>query len=228
MSLARALAAFALLAALALGCDGGEAIDAGAGDAGSRDAGATSDAGHDAGHDAAIDAAIDAAVEADAGAPGPLHCGGDALVIAAVDPGQTVTIFNPTAGAIDLTGSEWVICDRPSYLPLDTIEPGVTIEAGASHAFAYPSSFVGTDAGGELALYRRSAFANPDALVDYVCWGTGSASESRRSVAEMGGDWSGACAGAITGEALTRRPDTDGRDASAYDPTGSSAALACP
>ncbi len=188
------------------------------------------------GCDSSVDDSMDASAPDAAVADAPTsdapmaasHCGGDQLLIAAIEPMVSVTLFNPTDTDMDLSGTGWVLCQRPNYIQLEMIESGVTIEAGGSHTYAFPSAF--TDQGvedGELVLYRRSAFTNPDAQVDYVCWGSGRA-ENRRSVADEAGLWMGDCAPSITGTRLTRRPDTDGRSAASYDAAGASGPLSCP
>lgn len=190
------------------------------------------DAGADAGTDAPVDVpVVDApVVDAPVDAPvdsGPAHCG-DTLVIAEYEPMVSFTLYNPTSEAIDLTGTPWSVCQRPNYFQLDILEPGVTIPANGSHTFAMPAGFFDQDGdAGELGLYEVGAFANPDTIRDWVCWGTGRP-ESRRSVAEGAGIWSGDCAPAITGDSLRRIPDTSGTGADSYDPSGTAEALSCP
>lgn len=148
------------------------------------------------------------------------HCGGANLIIEDVEPGTSITLFNPTSAPIALTGYQ--LCQQPQYSPITGSVP-----AGGTLVVDWPASFADTNAGGEVAVYTSRSFTSATALVAFVCWGTGHP-ETRRNIAEMDGDWSGACAGAITGGSLTRIPDTDGRGASSYDPTGASAALTCP
>ena len=204
-----------VLAALAVGCGDDEPM---------------MDAGVDAGPmDASPDARMDDAMMADVGADvGELHCASESLLIAAVDPMNTVTIFNPGPDAVELMGTGWVLCQRPNYIQLEMIEPGVTIEAGAVHEYPMPPAFFDQgDDGGELALYRVASFTNPDTIRDYVCWGSGRTS-SRLMTAEEAGIWSGECAPAITGESLRRISGTSGTDAASYDETGTTAELSCP
>jgi len=156
----------------------------------------------------------------DAGPPGALHCGGSALIIAAVDPGSWITLFNPTAAPIALTGYQ--LCQQPSYVAITGSVP-----ANGSLDVPWPATFADTNAGGEVALYSSGSFASAAAQVDFVCWGTGH-SPSRKSVAEMDGDWTGPCAGAITGTSIDRVPGSDGSGAASYDPAGAAVDLACP
>jgi hypothetical protein len=211
---------------VALGCDGGTTPPTDAGGVGT-DAGRV-DAGTDSGTPP-----IDSGPPPDGGPPpddgggSADECGAGPLVLEAIDPGTSITVFNPTAAAVSIDGSGYVLCQRPAYPTLETLQPGVTIPAGGRHVFPWPATFGSTDAGGEVALYTSGAFADPDALVDFVCWGTGHL-QTRRDVAVAGDDWSGGCAGAITGDALRRVPGTTGADAASYDPTGAAAELACP
>lgn len=195
-------------------------------DAGTRDAGTMTDAGPlDAG---TMDAGPADSGPADSGPmvdAGPiLVCNAADLIIAAVDPGTSITVFNPTDAAID-TSTGYEFCSQPRYEGLGDIEAGVTIAPGTSHVFAWPSRFDDTAAGGEMALYTRSSFGSSEAQIDFVCWGV-ETGLSRKNVAEEDGDWSGDCAAALTGP-ITRIPDTDGASAASYDPTGASAALSC-
>ncbi len=204
------------------GCDSDPGADAGGGasDAGPR----TVDAGGTDAGPIAVDSGTDAG-PADAGPMETGHCAAVDLILEAVDPGTSITVFNPTAAPIDTTN--YVFCQQPIYPSLGSIEAGVTIAPGANHMFAWPSGFSSTDAGGEIAFYRMAGFSNPDNQIDFVCWGVG-ASPSRKNVAEMDGDWSGDCAGAVTGGSIRRVPESDGRGAASYDPSGAAAALSCP
>lgn len=207
-----------LLASLLNACDGASPLDASVG---------SGDAGVDAGSDAGpTDAGMADAGVLDAGPPPALHCAGGDLLIEELDPGVTVTLFNPTDAPVE-TDSGYSLCQQPLYVSVASLEAGVTIAPGGRHVFPWPSSFRPSDAGGEVALYSSGAFASPDAQIDFVCWGSGH-SPSRKSVAEMDGDWSGDCAGAITGDSLRRIADTAGAGAADYDPTGATAALTCP
>ena len=202
---------------MALGCDDRRETDAGPDDAG---------AGTDAGADAGV--AIDAGEDAGPPEVGPAHCLGIDLLIAAVDPNTSITLFNPTSDTIAIDDFNYVLCRKPDYPPVADLEAGVVIAPGESHTFPWPPTLDDDDdTAGEIALYNFPSFTNSTAQIDYVCWGGGIA-DGRRNVAESDGEWSGGCAPAITGEALRRVPDTDGRSAASYDATGTAAALACP
>ncbi|MFK7989914.1 MAG: hypothetical protein AB8I08_28095 [Sandaracinaceae bacterium] len=187
------------------------------------DAGAVIDSGSEPMDSGPIDSGVvDSGPMIDAGPLG--HCDAEDLILAAVDPGTSITVFNPTAAAID-TSEDYEFCAQPRYETLGDIESGVSIAPGESHVFAWPSGFDDTAAGGEIALYARRPFGSSEAQIDFVCWGE-AGSLSRKDVAEDDGDWSGDCAAALTG-AITRIPETDGTSAQSYDPTGASAALSC-
>jgi hypothetical protein len=194
------------------GTDAGSDVDAGTGtDAGSDvDAGADSDAGAD----------TDAGADIDAGPATALHCTGSTVFIAEIDPGTSITLFNPTGADINVAG--YLLCSRPSYPPISG-----TVPARGTLSIPWPGSFSDTDAGGEVALYTSGSFGSASAQIDFVCWGTGH-TPSRKSVAEADGDWSGACAGAITGAKLSRLPNTDGSGAASYSGAGDVPALTCP
>jgi len=225
----------ALAVGLAVGCDDGEAetdsgvvadtgVDPGDSGTGDDDSGVDTDSGVDPG-DSGVDPGDSGVADSGMGG-GAAHCEATDLILEEIDPGTSITIFNPTGSAID-TSSGYVLCQRPSYPALASLEAGVTIAAGDRHTFPWPSAFGDTDAGGEVALYSSGAFGSAAAQIDFVCWGSGH-SPSRKSVAEMDGDWSGDCAGAITGDSLRRIADTAGAGAADYDPTGATAALTCP
>lgn len=201
-----------LLIMAACGADDG-AVDGGT-DAGEEDSALPDSTPSDVPPDVPVDA-------------GPTHCG-DQLIISDINPMESVTIYNPTAEDIELSGTGWVLCQRPNYFLLNVIESGVTIGANASHTFDLPAGFFDQDDdAGEIALYEAGAFGNPDAMSDFICWGTGRA-DSRLSVAEEAGLWSGECAPAITGDSLKRIAMTSGADAASYDATGATADLSCP
>ena len=149
------------------------------------DAGADADAGSDV--DAGAD--VDAGGDVDAGPAAALHCTGSTVFIAEIDPGATITLFNPTGADISLAGYQ--LCAMPAYVSITG-----TVPARGSLSIPWPGSFSDTDAGGEVALYTSGSFGSATAQIDFVCWGTGH-TPSRKSVAETDGDWSGACAGAF-------------------------------
>ncbi len=195
--------------------DSGVRVDANREDLGSVDLGNV-----DLGGDVDLGSADVDAGDTDGGAVTATHCSGSDLMIEDVDPGTSITLFNPTSAAIALTGYQF--CQQPSYVALTGSVP-----ANGSLVVPWPGTFADTDTGGEVALYSSSTFTSAAAQLDFVCWGSGH-SPSRKNIAEMDGDWTGPCVAAITGPSLDRIPGSDGSGAASYDPAGAAVDLACP
>ena len=163
----------------------------------------------------------------DAGESGPAHCLAPDLILEAIEIGVSITLFNPTSEAVVMDERNFFLCRRPAYPELSVLEPGVVIEPGGRHVYAWPSnSMFAVDASaGEIGLYRSPSFENGGALLDFVCWGAG-IDPGRKGVAESAGDWSGDCAPALAGTVIRRLADTDGLGAASYGEAG--AELSCP
>ena len=158
--------------------------------------------------------------------PSGPECEATHLFIVSVDPGVSIELLNPTAEAVDIAAETYQFCQFPQYAP---ITDQVVIEPGARHAFAWPEAFRDTDDRGEVGLYVRPGFDNPDNMLDFVCWGEiktftrlGEARSAERWPQMEG------CAAEITGEALVRIGGTDGIGAASYDPTGAADGVVCP
>ena len=96
------------------------------------------------------------------------------------------------------------------YSALATLAPSVTVPAHGYANLPWPAGFADTEAGGEVSLYSSALYTDPAAVMSFVCWGT-NPHGTRKSTAESGGRWSGACAGAISaGRSIARRPSTTG------------------
>lgn len=82
-------------------------------------------------------------------------------------------------GSVPVSVEGLWLCNRPNYVPLATavIAPGESIEI---------SDLVTASSGGEVALYKSNSFGDPEALIDYVGWGSGG---GRASVAAGAGLW---------------------------------------
>ena len=66
-------------------------------------------------------------------------------------------------------------------------------------------------------------------VYDFVCWGTNPhASHKATAEAATVPKWTGACAGAITGDAIARKSNVDGVDAADYDINATASPLTCP
>ncbi|MFQ5555682.1 MAG: hypothetical protein ACE5GC_09990 [Acidimicrobiia bacterium] len=110
-----------------------------------------------------------------------------------------VVIRNVGSGAGSTDGL-W-LCQFPDYWPLPDIELGVGEVLAVALGSGPPPEVIGVDftatAGGEvgtvgrregeLALYEAEAFGDPEAIVDYVEWG--SAGHARSGVAVAAGIW---------------------------------------
>ncbi|MEL6984399.1 MAG: hypothetical protein AAFO29_18370, partial [Actinomycetota bacterium] len=93
-----------------------------------------------------------------------------------------VQLTNTTDAELDING--WVMCNFPSYAPIegvDPIAPGETITVTSTVAIP-PND-------GELGIYTAEDFANAEAIVAYVEWG--SDGHTRAEVADAAGIWDG-------------------------------------
>ncbi len=139
-----------------------------------------------------------------------------ALVISEIDPGTFIEIYNTTSADLPLTGTAYQLCSPFVYASLASLGPTVTVPAHGYAMLPWPGGFADTEAGGEVSLYTSGAFGDPAAVMSFVCWGT-NPHGTRKTTAEMGGRWSGACAGAITaGRSIARRPGNTGSTAAHY------------
>lgn len=93
----------------------------------------------------------------------------------------------------------------------------------------WPAGFADTDAGGEVILYKDSAFNATNSLLDFVCWGPTRPAATRKQLAEDSFKWSedGACAEPITGGSIHRVMSTDGTTAASYDVASAPSPTAC-
>jgi hypothetical protein len=133
-----------------------------------------------------------------------------ALVISEIDPGTFIELYNTTSSDIALSSVPYQFCSPFVYAAVASLGAGVTVPAHGYANLPWPAGFSDTEAGGEVSLYTSGAYADPTAVMSFVCWGT-NPHGTRKSTAETGGRWSGACAGAITaGRSIARRPSTTG------------------
>ena len=78
----------------------------------------------------------------------------------------SVTLTNSGAEDVDLNGI-W-LCNRPDYAELSgTVPAGGFLEISAAELSVF------SEDGGEVALYVGDSFESPDAMFDYVQWGSG-------------------------------------------------------
>jgi len=133
-----------------------------------------------------------------------------ALVISEIDPGTFIELYNTTSSDIVLASVPYQFCSPFVYAAVASVGAGITVPARGYANLPWPAGFSDTEAGGEISLYTSGAYADPAAVMSFVCWGT-NPHGSRKSTAETGGRWSGACAGAISaGRSIARRPSTTG------------------
>ena len=136
-----------------------------------------------------------------------------------------MVLLNGSDGPVDLDG--WFICQRPSYWPLPavTLDPAqrITIRT-ASGEDTDEMLFAGgrfgqlSGGGGEVALYRDSAFDNPGSIVGYVAWNSGGA---RQEVAQAAGIWGGRNVLAGEGDVIAFTGAGTGADAYEVEARGS-------
>jgi hypothetical protein len=146
------------------------------------------------------------------------------LIISEVSPGNHIGLFNPTDADIALAGSTYQLCQMPAYVGITTAG---TVPAKGHLLVGWPASFDDSLTGDEVALYANSNFTEGDSIVDFVCWGTGRITNTRKALAEGADHWGGDCVGAISaGQAVIRIPETNGTSAASYT-LGPAPALGC-
>ncbi len=152
------------------------------------------------------------------------------MVMAEIDPGDHIVLYNRTASDIDLGVENFWLCSPFDYANLSIIAGDVVVPAGGYATVPFPVNFTDVDAGGEIILYRdikgAIQFGDGSRIVDFVCWGV-NPHGSRKVLAENVGRWAGSCPTALTNGALRRLPDTDGTSMLSYDPGASPNPLNC-
>ena len=140
-----------------------------------------------------------------------------ALIISAIDPGESIELFNDSGSSVDLSASTGDLCSPFTYVTLATLAPETVIGPGEYATLPWPAAFFDNEAGGQIILYNISTGHLPDNIADFICWGTGSA--GRKTQAEDVGKWSGDCVAAISaGKTIRRFTGTDGTTLTSYDP----------
>ncbi len=139
------------------------------------------------------------------------------LIISAIDPGESIELFNDGESAVDLSISAGDLCSPFTYVALSTLAPGTIIGPGEYATMPWPGAFPDTETGGQIILYNIAAGHLPENIGDFVCWGGGTA--GRKAQAEGAGKWSGDCAVALTaGKTIRRLEGTDGTTLASYNP----------
>lgn len=141
-----------------------------------------------------------------------------ALLLAEVNPGDYIELYNNTGADIDLDASTVQIVSGSMTVALSTAGAGVTIHASGRHDIPWPAALTdANDAGGEVVLYLNTPPTAAE-MMSFVCWGA-APTTTFKADAEGNGKWTaaGACPAAITGGAIHRLPATDGLDAADFD-----------
>ncbi len=154
-----------------------------------------------------------------------------ALVLAELDPGGFIEVYNNTAAAIDLDTVAYRLVSDGVVAAVSAagVGAGITVHAGGRAEIGWPTGFASADdAGGEVVLYLDTDTATDANIMGFVCWGA-APTDSRKSNAEAGGKWTAAepCPGALTAGAIERLPATDGRDAADFDVTSAPSPETC-
>jgi len=178
------------------------------------------------------DATVDATVDANlcpALAIATDGSGKQDIVISEIGPGGKIELYNTTAADIDLTASHYALLSDPQFLVLTG-----TVKSHGYLSIDLPGAFTDSTAGGEIILYVNIVTTPDDFdtaanVYDFVCWGTNPhASHKATAEAATVPKWTGACAGAITGDAIARKSNVDGVDAADYDINATASPLTCP
>lgn len=164
------------------------------------------------------------------GAIGPLSCpliplddgteqpagGIPDLIIAEINPGDFIRVYNTTDAELDLTNVAYQWCAPFRYSP---VASSVVVPAHGFATLNWPGNFfTTTDADGEIILYMDDVgfFNDPTRHLDYVCWGPGA--KGRKTQTESVGKWSGDCAGSIpAGGTIARKVLTTGTTSDSYE-----------
>ncbi|MCA9578604.1 MAG: hypothetical protein R3B40_14580 [Polyangiales bacterium] len=182
------------------------------------------------GMDAGVDGGpVDGGV--DAGPVIILECERDSLIIESVNM-QTdeITLYNPTGTMISTNGN-YQFCQGESGTNNYSAVPAVMVPPYGRVTFNAPSTIV-IDNDRALALYRNSSFGSRDAMVDYMCWGTGGDLARITEARMVGTDgtalWdAGGCTPANEDETVYRVPGTEGNSAADYSTTAPVPGLSC-
>ena len=109
--------------------------------------------------------------------------------------------------------------------------PALTFAPYARHTFSAPSA-IDLGANQTVALYSSASFGTRDAMVDYMCWGSGGTRPRLTEARTVGSDgtamWDdGGCPAAAANATVYRVPSTEGNSADHYTTTMPSMALDC-
>ena len=163
----------------------------------------------------------------DGGLASLLECDRTHLVIESVDTETNeITLYNPTGTAITTSGNYQLAHD----LGFEAV-PALTFPAYGRMTFDAPG-IIELGANQTLALYTTASFGTRDAMVDYMCWGTGGTRPYLSVARTVGSDgtvlWdAGGCTAAATDATVYRVPSAEGNTAADYTTTMPTEALDC-
>ena len=147
----------------------------------------------------------------------PIPIAGHTFAIYAINVTRKILVLQNLSGAPVNLDTEWQWCSIPKYGRL--VESPRTIPVNGFHYLDISDSFVGDVNGGDLGVYIKPDYMNPNSIDTYVIWGEGFESGLRENVAAQANIWTfGERAIIDPGDAgliATGRTDTPGGYASA-------------
>jgi hypothetical protein len=141
-----------------------------------------------------------------------------ALVLAEINPGDYLELYNNTASDIDLDTSTVQVVSGGMTVALATAGAGITVRAGGRAVVDWPAALTdATDAGGEVLIYLATPTTAAE-IMDFVCWGT-APTTSFKADAVANGKWDSVdpCPDALIAGAIHRVPATTGTLLTDYD-----------
>jgi hypothetical protein len=152
------------------------------------------------------------------------------VIISQIVPGMGIEVFNPGTAPVNIS-TIW-FCSDFDYQQVTAPSGKTAIAPGAFVVLSWPTTYVASATGGELLMNLDTFGPAPDNVQSYVCWGnhSGGREPSTQDGIAAGVDqlYSGACAPPMTGGALSRKPGTNGMDASSYDSAAAPSLADCP
>jgi hypothetical protein len=147
------------------------------------------------------------------------------IVISLVQPhtgGGQIELYNPTNADVNASAFELVS-------GANAVAVGATVKRHGYSLVAWPASFGGLDAGGEIVLYDGATHDRAN-MIDFLCWDTDAVTPSALTDANMNpAKWTGACAAPPSGtpKELARKNNVAGVGAGDYDAAATRDPLTC-
>jgi hypothetical protein len=117
----------------------------------------------------------------------PVRIPGHTFAIYAINVTRKVLVLKNLSGAPVTIDTEWQWCSIPKYGRL--VEETRTIPADGLHFLDISDSFQGTVDGGDMGIYIRPAYMDPNSIDTYVIWGEDFESGLRENVAAQAFIW---------------------------------------